>query len=124
MSWFFTFKNFFTGLWPMVWHFGSGGVAVALMMLLYFASPVWLLPGLRRILPWLSLAIVVYLVGLTIGAKDELDRCNSQIASALGHEAEIGAKIRADAEHDIPLVKPPAAGSVRHNRIDTYDRGD
>lgn len=112
----FLLKNFFTGLWPLVWHFGSAGVAV-----LVLAGLAVYVPGIRKICAWLALAIVVYLVGLTIGVKDEKSRNDARNAEILGHEVDIGRAAREDAERSIPLVKP---SGVPHHGLDRYDRND
>jgi len=120
---FFAFKNFFTGLLPLVWHFGSAGVVVLALAGFYFAAPAWFMPGLRKIAPWIALAIVVYLVGLTIGVKDEYARSKARANAVEVHEAGVGDAIRKDAERTVPLVPAPAAGVPNH-RLDAYDRGD
>lgn len=117
----FLLKNFFTGLWPLVWQYGWAGGAVLALATFYFAAPAWLLPGLRKIVPWLALAITVYLVGLTIGVKDEKSRNDARNAEILGHEVDIGRAAREDAERSIPLVKP---SGVSHHGLDRYDRND
>lgn len=118
----FIITNFFTGLWPLVWHFGVPGVAVISLLVFYFAAPAWFLPGLRNIALWLALAGALYIVGLTTGVKIEKVRDDARNMGRAANEAKVGSKARTDAERSIPLVDPPAAGSVRHHKLDKYDR--
>lgn len=117
---FFWLKDFFTGLWPLVWHFGVPGVAVIALLVFYFAAPAWFLPGLRNIALWLALAGALYIVGLTTGVKIEKVRNDARNTGRAANEAKVGSKARADAERSIPLVVP-TPGGVRH-KLDNYDR--
>lgn len=120
----FAINNFFTGLLPMIWHFGSAGVTAIALLAYYFLAPAWAAPRFRKIVPWIVLAIAVYLVGLSIGVKDEAGRCAAQLAAIQVNEIKTGSDARKDAERDVPVVEPVPAGGVRHKRLDRFDRGD
>lgn len=71
----------FAGLWPLVWHFGIGGVIVIGCGLLYAFTPAWLstlFPNIQKILLWvasITLAIMISVaIGVTIGER----RINAQ----------------------------------------------
>lgn len=121
----FAIKQFFVGLLPLIWHFGGAGFTVLVLAFFYFTAPAWLAPRFRVIIPWIVLAIGVYLAGLTIGVKDEARRCAAQATANLNHEINLGSDARAQAEKVFPPVSDAAVGNpsgVRTHKLDKFDR--
>lgn len=83
------FNMLVAGLWPMVWKLGTTGALIAGLLFLYFATPAWLLPGLRRLLPWAAGVLAVSLVSYSVGVVDEHRRVVEQerIATERAHDS-------------------------------------
>lgn len=64
---------FFAGLWPMLWHFGIGGVLVAGAL-----AGAWFLPMFRRDFLWAAAIVVFALVFESIGIHTEKARRDAQ----------------------------------------------
>lgn len=123
--------EFFTGLWPIVEHFGIGGIGVAAGVAFWFFSPIGKKIGL----------IVAVVAGVVTGAyglgvSDGEHRVQAQWTATENDVNQQGAKARANAEQEVPAlvdpspkpgVCPPPAGGVQHPRrakpLDGYDRG-
>ncbi len=117
----FWITNAFTGLAPLIWHFGVAGVLVAALLAAAYFSPVF-----KSTFLWLALAVGIAIGGYATGVENENARIYAQQRAAVQHEAAGGRKARADAEKAFPPVPdaptPVPSPGVPHNRLDKWDR--
>lgn len=111
----------FAGLWPLVWHFGIGGVIVLACGLLYAFTPVWLstfFPNIQKILLWVATIVVTIMISTAIGVTLGEKRIQAQWDVARTNAAQVGKDARAAGVRD-------AARKPRRwmpNKPDRYNR--
>lgn len=74
---FSTLQFAFAGLWPMVWHFGLGGVIIGGCLALAWFTPAWL-PLPRKDLVYIAAIVGTALVFEGVGIRDEAARRDAQ----------------------------------------------
>lgn len=68
ISEYLTYK--FAGLWPLIWHFGLGGVIVLACAALYAFTPAFLsklFPNIQKILLWVGVIVITIMISTAIG---------------------------------------------------------
>lgn len=111
------------GLWPLVWHFGLGGVIIAACLAFYFAAPAWLLPGLRKLCLPIAGVFALAMASYAVGISNEHSRMAAQTVVLVRNATEVAERARAEAEAAVaaqplpvrevaadcvPVVSPPA----------------
>ncbi len=97
-------KYQFAGLWPLLWHFGLGGIIVLSCVALYAFTPVWLsavFPNIRKILIWVASVTIAVMVSVAIGVTIGERRIQAQWDVAKENALAVGAKARTDAVRDV-----------------------
>jgi hypothetical protein len=70
-------RSIYTGLSPLIWHYGVGGVIVlACLAWAYF------MPMFKKTALWVALAVIVGLVMYTAGVNNEISRQKAKEANA------------------------------------------
>lgn len=97
-------KYQFAGLWPLLWHFGIGGVVVIACVALYIFTPAFLsriFPNIQRTLLWVAAIVVAVMVSTAIGVSLGEQRIQAQWDQAKSNTLKVGKKARADAVRDV-----------------------
>lgn len=97
-------KYQFAGLWPLLWHFGLGGIIVIACVALYAFTPVWLsavFPNIRKILIWVASVTVAVMISVAVGVTIGERRIQAQWDVAKENALAVGAKARTDAVRDV-----------------------
>lgn len=89
------------GLWPLIWHFGTGGIVIIACLAFYFAAPVWLLPGLRKLCLWIAAVFAVAMVSYGIGISNEHSRMAEQSVVLVHNAVETSNRARDEAEAEV-----------------------
>ena len=103
----------FAGLWPLVWHFGLGGVLVLGCLAAAYFSPI----GKKHFL-WAACVIVAIMVSTGVGVHLGEQRIQAQWDVAKANSINVGKKARADAVRDV--ARKPSRWMP--NKRDGYDR--
>lgn len=103
----YAIKEFFVGLWPLVWHFGIliGCIILALAW-------AWFMPVFKKTALWVALSFLIASIFLATGVKIGEQRIQAQWHAAIKADVERGTKARTRAERDVS----------RGVRNDKYDR--
>lgn len=94
----------FAGLWPLVWHFGLGGVLVLACGLLYAFTPAWLskfFPNVQKILLWVATIIVTIMISTAIGVSLGEKRIQAQWDAAKANSLALGKQAHDNAVRDV-----------------------
>lgn len=109
---------YFAGLWPLLWHFGIGGVVVLACVLLYLFTPTFLstlFPRVQVALIWVAsvtlAAMIFTAIGVSIGEK----RIHAQWDAASLATLENTKQVRASA---VRTVTRKPSRWVRHSQRD------
>lgn len=70
-------RSIYTGLGPLIWHFGVGGVIVLCCLAWAYFIPVF-----KKTALWIALAVTLGLAAYTLGVHDEADRWKAKEANA------------------------------------------
>src|SRR5579864_4575788 len=70
-------RSIYTGLSPLIWHFGVGGVVVICCLAWAYFMPVF-----KKTALWIALGVIVGLVMYAAGVNDELSRQKAKEANA------------------------------------------
>jgi hypothetical protein len=114
-------KYQFAGLWPLLWHFGLGGIIVVACVVLYAFTPVWLsafFPNIRKILIWVASVTVAVMISVAVGVTIGERRIQAQWDQAKANALETGQKARASAVRSV--ARKPSRLLPNHG--DGYDR--
>lgn len=98
-------KYQFAGLWPLLWHFGLGGVIVIGCGVLYAFTPAplaTLFPNIRKTLLWVASITVAIMISTAIGVSLGEKRIQAQWSAALIAEVDAGEADRAAAVAAVP----------------------
>jgi hypothetical protein len=107
------FTYVFSGLWPLVWHFGLGFGVMGLALAWW-----WFVPIGKKSALWVAFTAGVITVSYTAGVKNGEYRVQAEWDAAVSREVESGAAARAAAERNVS----PTPG-VRGKKLDRRDRG-
>ena len=66
---------FFAGLWPLVWHYGTGVGIIIIAVAVWWFSP---LETIKKAAAIVAIITGAGLFGMTIGVKDANSRCNAR----------------------------------------------
>lgn len=97
-------KYQFAGLWPLLWHFGLGGIIVLACVTLYAFTPAWLsrfFPNIRKILIWVASITVAVMVSVAVGVTLGERRIQAQWDQARANSLDVGKKAHIDAVRDV-----------------------
>jgi hypothetical protein len=97
-------KYQFAGLWPLLWHFGLGGVIVICCVALYIFTPAFLsriFPNIQKTLLWVAAIVIAIMVSIGIGVHLGEQRIQAQWDQARANAVENGKKARAGAIRDV-----------------------
>jgi hypothetical protein len=111
----------FAGLWPLLWHFGLGGVIVIACVALYIFTPAFLsriFPNIQKTLLWVAAIVIAIMVSIGIGVHLGEQRIQAQWDQARANAVENGKKARAGAIRDV--ARKPSRWLPAHK--DIYDR--
>lgn len=114
-------KYQFAGLWPLLWHFGIGGVIVIACGVLYVFTPPLLsriFPNIQKTLLWVAAVVVAVMVSVAIGVHLGEQRIQAQWDQARKNAVDKGKKARAGAVRDV--ARKPSRWLPNHP--DRYDR--
>jgi hypothetical protein len=114
-------KYQFAGLWPLLWHFGLGGVIVIACVALYIFTPAFLsriFPNIQKTLLWVAAIVIAIMVSIGIGVHLGEQRIQAQWDQARANAVENGKKARAGAIRDV--ARKPSRWLPAHK--DIYDR--
>lgn len=114
-------KYQFAGLWPLLWHFGLGGVIVIACVALYIFTPAFLsniFPNIQRTLLWVAAIVVAIMVSTAIGVHLGEQRIQAKWDQARVNAVDAGKKARAGAVRDV--ARKPSKWMP--NNRDRYDR--
>lgn len=114
------FKYEFAGLWPLLWHFGFGGIIVVACVVLYIFTPAFLsslFPNIQRTLLWVAAIVVAIMISTAIGVSLGEKRIQAQWDQARANTIEDAKKARAGAVRDVAR-KPSRWMPARPDRYD------
>lgn len=96
-------KYQFAGLWPLLWHFGLGGVVVIVCVTLYIIEPAWLSklsPRIHKVLLWVASVTAAAMIFTAIGVSLGERRIQAQWDQAKANTVDKVKKARAGAIRD------------------------
>lgn len=114
-------KYQFAGLWPLLWHFGLGGVVIIACIALYIFTPAFLsaiFPNIQRTLLWIAAIVAAIMISTAIGVSLGERRIQAQWDQAKANAVDNGKKARAGAVRDV--ARKPSRWLP--NKRDGYDR--
>jgi len=94
-------ENYFTGLWPLVWHFGVAGLVILVSLAYFFLAPaalVTLAPTLHKASLWVAVGGTVILISYAVGVGNEHSRCVAQNNAAIESSLAASNAARDEAE--------------------------
>jgi hypothetical protein len=97
-------KYQFAGLWPLLWHFGLGGVIVICCVALYIFTPAFLsriFPNIQKTLLWVAAIVIAIMVSIGIGVHLGEQRIQAQWDQSKKNTVKRGKDARAGAERDV-----------------------
>lgn len=89
-------KYQFAGIWPLLWHFGLGGVLVIGCLAAAYFSPVF-----KKDFLWAAALIVVIIISTAIGVTLGERRIKSQWDQATANAVQNAQEARAGAVRDV-----------------------
>lgn len=113
------FKYEFAGLWPLLWHFGIGGIIVLSCVLLYAFTPQILLkifPNIQRVLLWVASVVIAIMISVAVGVSLGEARIRAQCDAEKQNAIEAAQEARANARRD--LARKPSRFLPNHKRPD------
>ncbi len=107
----FAIKLFFAGLWPLIFHWGTGVALIVICILLeVFAG--WLqanipffgnfIMRIRRDLLWVAVGIALFLIGGWFTARDMANRCEAQSQVIDRHVKDVVSGVEKPSEQSKP----------------------
>jgi len=105
-------KYQFAGLWPLLWHFGLGGILVVACLAAAFFSPIF-----KKDFLWAAVVFTVIIISTAVGVTIGERRIQAQWQVARDAAVEEAVKARAGAIRDV--ARKPSKW-VRHHK----DRND
>lgn len=107
-------KYQFAGIWPLLWHFGLGGILVLGCLAAAYFSPVF-----KKDFLWAAVVITVIIISTAIGVTIGERRINAQWEVARANAVEVGNKARASAVRSV--ARKPSRFLPAHRDPDLRD---
>lgn len=113
------FRYQLAGIWPLIWHFGIGGVIVLACVVLYVFTPAFLsklFPNIQKVLIWIASVTIAAMVFTAIGVSLGEKRIQAQWDAALASETTAGEQARANAVDTVRHEPPDSVRNDPRNR--------
>ncbi len=115
----------FVGLWPLIWHFGLGGVIIIVSLVLYFVEPAWFPTKFRNLSLWIAVGTAIAMVAYGMGVVNEKSRCDLQNKAGVEASLSLGNTARNAAVQSVthPIVPPRWVSAPKRDPLDRNKSG-